>query len=195
MSSTRRYNAQEQLSLTFTHDVIEIGAMGLFRYSNSLNNLSSNLTQTYDWTGRGNVVVRLPYDITLNTDINYSNRQGYSSFDLSEWLWNASIDKTLFKNNGVLSVRWNDILRQRLNIRQSVGDNSVSFTRYNTLTSYFLVSFSYRIRNFGGSAESEVRDRDSRFGPGMRPDGGSRGGGGGRRGDGGGGMIPGESFM
>lgn len=184
LSYTRRYNAQEQISLTFTHDVIELGAMGQFRYSNSLNNLSSNLTQTYDWTGRGNIVIRLPYDITLSSDINYSNRRGYSSFDQSELMWNASIDKSLFKNNGVLSIRWRDILQQQLNIRQTVGDNSVSFTKYNTLTSYFLVSFSYRIRKFSGVSESDFRGGDNRFGPGMRPP----GSGGGRGGRGGGSM-------
>lgn len=187
LSFTRRYNAREQLSLTFTHDVIELGAMGMFTYSNSLNNLSTNLTQTYDWTARGNVVVRLPYDITINSDLNYSNRKGYSSFDLQEWLWNASVDKTLFRNNGVLSVRWNDILRQRLNIRQTVGDNSVSFTKYNTLTSYFIVSFSYRIRQFAGMSDSDARRDDNRFGPGMRPQGDQPGGGAGRGGMRGGG--------
>lgn len=176
LSFTRRYSAQEQLSLTFTHDVIEVGARGLLRYSNSLNNLSTRLTETYDWTLSGNVVLRLPYDITVNSNINFSDRMGYSNFDLSELLWNASIDKSLFKNNAVLSVRWNDILRQQLNIRQTVGDNSVSFSRYNTLTSYFLVSFSYRIRKFAGVSETDFRG-EQRFGPGMRPG----GGGGGRR--------------
>ena len=171
LSSTRQYNAQEQVSLTFTHDVVELGAMGLFRYSNSKNNLRDGITETYDWTARANLVIRLPYDITINSDLNYINRLGYSSFDQKEWLWNASIDKTLFKNNGVLSVSWNDILQQRLNIRQTIGDNSVSYSSYNTLTSYFLVSFSYRIRKFAGASESDFRSRDNRFGPGMRPDG------------------------
>jgi hypothetical protein len=171
MSYTRRYSAQEQLSLTFTHDVVEAGVRGNIRYSNSLNNLSNRLTETYDWSVRGNVVLRLPFDITINSDINYSNRYGYSNFDQSEVLWNASIDKSLFKNNGVLSVRWFDILRQQLNIRQSVGDNSVSFTKYNTLTSYFIVSFSYRIRSFGGRSSSGQDD-----GPGFGR-GGMRGGG------------------
>ncbi len=173
LSYTRRYSAQEQLSLTFTHDVIELGGRGVFRYSNSLNNLSNKLTETYNWTLRGNIVLRLPYDVTLNSDINYSNRLGYSNFDQSELLWNASIDKSLFKNKGVLSVKWFDILHQQLNIRQTVGDNSVTFARYNTLTSYFIVSFSYRIRQFGGrSTEFDSRMRDSQFGPGMRPEGG-----------------------
>ena len=185
LSYTRRYNAQEQLSLTFTHDVIELGARGNVRYSNSLNNLSDRLTETYDWSVRGNVVLRLPFDITVNSDINYSNRLGYSNFDQSEVIWNASIDKSLFKNNGVLSVRWFDILRQQLNIRQSVGDNSVSFTKYNTLTSYFMVSFSYRIRSFGGSSARGDGMGFGREGGGMRG-----GGGGGMRGGGGPPMQP-----
>ena len=176
LSFTRRYSFQEQLSLTFTHDIIELGGRGVFRYSNSLNNLSDRLTETYDWTLRGNVVLRLPYDITLNSDINYSNRLGYSNFDQSELIWNASVDKSLFKNRGVLSLKMYDILRQQLNIRQVVGDNSVSFTKYNTLTSYFIVSFSYRIRQFGGrSGDQGSPSRDGRFGPGMRPEGGGGG--------------------
>lgn len=154
MSFTRRYSAQEQLSLTYTHDVVEIGTRGIFRYSNSQNNLSDKTTQTLDWTVRGNVVLRLPYDISLSSDINYSNRAGYSNFDLSEILWNASIDKSLFQKKGTLSLRWDDILRQRLNIRQVVGDNSVSFSRYNTLTSYFMLSFSYRMGSFGGGGDT-----------------------------------------
>ncbi|MDX9747531.1 MAG: TonB-dependent receptor [Paludibacter sp.] len=191
LSSTRQYNAQEQLSLTFTHDVVEVGAMGLFRYSNSKNNLREDITETFDWTARGNLVIRLPYDITLNSDINYINRLGYSSFDQKEWLWNASIDKALFNSKGVLSVRWNDILQQRLNIRQTIGDNSISFTSYNTLTSYFVVSFSYRIRKFDGVKEKDFRSPDSRYGPGMRPDGGVPGSGRGPGSrSGGGGYMP-----
>lgn len=176
LSFTRRYNAQENLSLTFTHDVIELGARGSLRYSNSSNNLSEKLTETYDWTGRGNIVVRLPYDITLNSDIVYTNRLGYSNFDQSELLWNGSIDKSLFKNKGVVSLKWVDILQQQLNIRQVVGDNSVTFTKYNTLTSYFLVSFSYRIRQFKGNQASrgDEKLKENRFGPGMRPDGSPR---------------------
>ncbi len=176
LSFTRRFSAQEQISLTFTHDVVEIGTRANVRYSNTLNNLTDRLSETYDWTISGNVVLRLPYDITINSNINYSDRMGYSNFDQSELMWNANIDKSLFNNRGVLSIRWTDILRQQLNIRQSVDDNSVSFTKYNTLTSYFLVHFSYRIRQFGGAAGNrggnEMRER---FGPGMRMPGGGGG--------------------
>lgn len=173
LSSTREYTGSQMLSLTFTHDVVEIGVRGNIRYSNSFNNLSNKTIETYQWSGRGNVVVRLPYDITLNSDIAYSDRWGFSNFDQSEILWNASIDKSLFRNKGVLSLRWVDMLQQQLNIRQSVGDNSMTFTKYNTLTSYFILSFSYKIRQFGGNrGNMEERMRDVRLGPGMHPDGG-----------------------
>lgn len=168
-SKTRNYSASEELSLTFTHDYIELGVRGNIGYSNSLNNLRNETTKTYDWTGRGNIVIRFPYNFTLSSDIAYSDRAGYTNMDLSEIMWNAAIDKTLFKNKGTLSIKATDILRQRLNIRQTIGDNYIQNNSYNTLPTYFLVSFTYKIMKFGG-ANNNQRDFNN-FGPGMRPPG------------------------
>lgn len=164
LSKTRNYSASEEISLTFTHDMIEVGARGRIGYSNSLNNLKNEVTETWDWTGRGNVVLRLPYSFTLSSDISYSDRTGYGNFNLTEVLWNASIDKTMLKNRATLSVKFNDILQQRLNIRQNIGDNFVQFNRYNTLTSYFLVGFSYRLNRFAGNTgQSQQENRGQRM--------------------------------
>lgn len=173
LSKTRNYRGSEELSLTFTHDVIELGVRGTLAYSNSLNNLKNVVTQTYDWSGRGNIVVRFPYNLTLSSDIAYTDRYGYTtSMDLSEIMWNASLDKALFKNKGTLSLRANDILRQRQNIRQTIGDNYIQNTSYNTLPSYFLVSFTYKLNKFGGNNANGNERNSNRFGPGMRPEGG-----------------------
>lgn len=151
LSSTRTYNASENLSLTFTHDVVEVGARGSVRFQHTDNNLNPQTSTIWDWTASGNVVVHLPYNINISTDVNYTTRRGYDAgFNRDEVIWNASIDKSLFKNRGVLSVRCSDILRQRLNIRQSIGDNYIQTSSYNTLTSYILVSFSYKLNRFGG---------------------------------------------
>lgn len=181
---TRTYNAAEEISLTFTHDVIEMGVRGRIGYNNSLNSQKNVVTETWDWMGRGNLVIRFPYDFTLSSDIAYSDRAGYTNMDQSEIMWNASLDKSLFKKKGTLSFRANDILRQRLNIRQTIGDNYVQYSRYNTLPSFFIVNFTYKISQFGGRNPGESNNQ---FGPGMRPDRGSGGGGGGRRMMGGGG--------
>jgi len=183
LSNTSNYGAEEQISLTFTHDVIEVGTRGGLRYSNTLNNLNPVVAITKDWTASGNVILHLPYNINIGTDMNYTTREGYSNFDQNELIWNASFDKTLFNSKGVLSLKVNDILRQRLNIRQTIGDNYIQYNSYNTLTSYFLLSFTYKINKFAGAKTNpaETNPNMERFGPGNRP---PRGDGGGNRGGG-----------
>jgi hypothetical protein len=161
LSDTRRYGLNENISLTFTHEVIEIGASGIVRYSNTKNNLNPTIAETWDWTGRGNIVIHMPYSFNFTSDMNFTTRQGYSNFDQNELIWNASVDKSFFKNKGVLSLKWTDILRQQLNIRQSIGDNYIQYSKYNTLTSYFMLSFSYKINQFKGSKNPAEVNPDS----------------------------------
>lgn len=180
-SLTKIYGFSEDLSLTFTHNMLEIGARGSFSYNNSLNNLNNTQQTTLNWSGSGNVNLHLPNSINVSTDISYSDRYGYANFDQTEILWNANIDKT-FKNKLTVSLSVNDILRQRLNIRQTYGDNNVSYSRYNTLPAYFLLSVSYKIQSFGGGFNSDDSATSRRAGRSM---------GGGYRGGMGGGFPPG----
>lgn len=163
LSMTDNYGLQQQLSLTFTHDIVEVGVRGNMRYSNTHNNLSTTSTsETTDWTGTGNLVFHLPSSFTLSSDLSYTTRQGYTGFNQSELIWNASIDKTLFKNKAVLSLRANDILQQQLNIRQTIGDNYIQYNSYNTLQSYFLISFSYKLNRFSGMSASDAQSQGNR---------------------------------
>ena len=184
LSDTRQYSASEALSLTYTTDVLELGTRGSFRYSNAYNTLSNLIQQTYDWTVSGNFVVHLPYSTNIASDINYSTMQGYAGFDKNQLIWNASIDKSFFNNKGVLALKVFDILHQQLNVRQSIGDNYIQYTRFNTITSYFLLSFSYKINDFKGNRRPGNRSDFERFGP---PDGGGDRPRRDRSGDGGGG--------
>ena len=168
-SRTQNYNFNENLSLTLTHDIFEVGARGSFSYGNTHNLLSGNRQETMNWSGSGNINIHLPYSINIATDISYSDRSGYASFDQSEIMWNASIDKTI-KNKITIALSMTDILRQRLNISQNIGDNFISYNKYNTLPSYFLLTVTYKIAKFAGGATQP----ENGFGNG----GGRRGGGG-----------------
>jgi len=187
LSDTKNWGASENLSLTFNTDVIEIGLRGSVRYSGTENNLNNNRRQeTWDWTGASNLNLYLPYNFTVSTDINYTTREGYSSFNQDELVWNASIDKSVFKKKGNITLRMFDILQQRLNIRESIGDNYRSLSRFNTLTSYFMVSFTYKLARFGGGATGSdmMRGGGQRGGRGMGGMGGGGGFGGGGMGGG-----------
>jgi len=171
LSNTRRYNVGEMLSLTFTADLIEIGLRGSFKYSNTLNNLNPVVSITRDWSGGGNLMLHLPYNINIGSDLNFTSQQGYSAAPQNQLIWNATIDKTLFNSKGVIALKVNDILHQQLNIRQTIGDNYIQYNTYNTLPTYFILSLTYKINQFKGSKNpAETKHDFQRFGPG--PDGG-----------------------
>lgn len=149
-SRTQNYSVNENLSLTFTHDIIEVGARGSFSYGHTHNLLSKSSQNTMNWSGRANINLHLPYSFNIASDISYSDRKGYSNFDQSEIMWNATIDKS-FGKSLTLQLRMTDILRQRLNISQTIGDNYMSFQKYNTLPSYFVFTVTYKISKFGGN--------------------------------------------
>ncbi|MDD4921797.1 MAG: outer membrane beta-barrel protein [Bacteroidales bacterium] len=169
LNKTQIKNAGESLSLTFTTDVIEIGARGSVRYTRTQNNLNENkIQETTDWTGSGNVNLHLPNSFTISNDISYTTRQGYSSFDKNELVWNASIDKSLFRKQGTISLKMYDILHQKLNVRESIGDNNRQLSRFNALTSYAMLSFTYRLsKSVGGAtAGGMMRGRQGGYGRG-----------------------------
>lgn len=185
LSKTMTKGGSQNLSLSLTTDVVEVGLRGNVRYNNSLNNLLNRHQETVDYTASGNINLILPYSLTITNNLDYTTREGYSSYTKDEWVWNATIDKSVLNKKGTLSLRFYDILRQKQNIRENIGDNSRSLTRSNQLTSYFLLSFTYRIANFGGGANAGDMFRG---GGGMRRGGGFGGGGMGGGGFGGGGF-------
>lgn len=183
LSSTRGYNASENMSLSYTQDVVDVSLRGGLRYSNSQNNFNKNVAQTYDWSGTLNVGLRPTKSLTFTTDLSYTKQNGYSTFNPSQWLWNAGVDMTAFKGKGVFSFKAFDILRQRQNVNQTVGDNYIQYSKTNALPSYFLVSFTYKINKFNGGSDQDRQDlenmnhRGPGMGRGMRmgPDGPGRG--------------------
>lgn len=169
LSATSSSNLSENLSIGYSQDAVEFTVRGGLRYSYTTNNLTSNETNTYDWTGQANLVLRPFTSTTFSTDMGYTKQTGYSSYNDSQWLWNASLDFTVLHNLGIISLAAKDILRQQKNISQSAGDNYVIFSKSNALPSYYMLSFTYKINYFKGKsnpAENEMgqgrrwRDRD-----------------------------------
>ena len=75
-------------------------------------------------------------------------------------LLNASLEKTLFKKkNGFLRLSGFDILNQNKNVSRTVNGNSVTDTRVNRLTRYFMLTFTYRLNRFTGAQQQGGRPR------------------------------------
>lgn len=169
---TRNLGIRQGVNLSYTNDWFYGQLRAQVNYTNISYNLGNNQgRKSYVYNLTYNTQITMPYAWTFSSDISYSANRGLTAgYNQDEILWNAELGKTVL-TKGYLSFRVTDILRQKLNLSRSVTDNSISDSRYTALTSYAMVSFTYRFANMGGRGGN----RRMNFGGGgmemRRPDG------------------------
>jgi len=178
-NQNQNFSGDYRMHLNFRSDYLDFGVNGSLGYSNVSNSLQTSSDQsTYDYGSGANTTLYLPWNLQLESDLNYSTNSGYSDgFKKDEVLWNASLSKSFLKgNSAILRLKFYDILKNRSNISRSITSNYTQDIEYNTLTSYFIVHFIYKFNIFkGGSTMKDVKipggDRHRGHGPGGRPGG------------------------
>lgn len=157
---SKRLNLSEVLGINYRSDQFDFSVRGNVSYNNVTNSLEGQRDQEYfNYGANASTSIYLPLNFTLESDINYNTNSGYADgFEQNEWLWNASLQKTIFKQkNGTIRFKIYDILQQRSNISRSVSSNYIRDTTTNTLTTYFMVHFVYRFNIFkGGATQSDM---------------------------------------
>jgi uncharacterized membrane protein YgcG len=88
----------------------------------------------------------------FNTELNHQLFRGLSdAFNQDFFLWNMGLGKKFFgKQQGELRLTAFDLLGQNTSIRRSVTDAFVEDLQTIVLQRYFMLTFTYNIRNFGG---------------------------------------------
>ncbi len=92
----------------------------------------------------------------LRSDLNHQLYSGLGAdFDQNYWLWNFGIGKKLFKNErGELTLSINDLLNQNRNITRNITEAYIEDQRTNNLQQYFMLTFTYQIRNFNRGGDT-----------------------------------------
>lgn len=109
------------------------------------------------------------------------SNQAYSGLtdglNQSYWLWNASIGKKFWKKKAAeLKLSIFDLLKQNQSIIRTVTGAYIEDSRNQVLRQYFMLSFSYSLKNFGVAAKSS-NSNNSEYREGMRRQGMQRSGG------------------
>jgi len=152
-SKTGKFNISENLTLRLTHDIVDLGVTGSIKYVRSANNLNQgSLSNVIDWSVTGDVLFHLPKSWNISADCGYTGRYGYDLDDVNEILLNAAIDKSW--GNATLQLKAYDLLHQKKNIIQTVGENSVSYQKSNALPTYFMLTFTYKLNKMGNMKAS-----------------------------------------
>jgi len=178
----------ESVTLSYSNNWFYGQLRGSANYSNTQNKISTNKDnglETFNFNMSYNTQITLPSSWSISSDIGYSASRGMSSgYNRDEIIWNAQINKQIFKHKqGSLRLQVTDILQQKLNIRRNVAASYIEDVQTNAMTGYIMLSFAYRFNSMGGrnrrrpssdGSTLNYNDRESRGG-GSGGRGGSRG--------------------
>lgn len=167
---TKNSILNQNLGIRFITPVIELATNGSIGYNSVRSTAKTSSNQdVFTYRVNGNVTLFLPLSISLSSDIGYQTSSGYSAgYSQNQTIWNANIQKSVLKNAGMIAFRIYDILQQRQNISRSVSETAITESINNSLTSYFLASFTYRFNLFGGKGGNMPGERPEGMRDGMR---------------------------
>ena len=141
----------ERLRLTYRTDALELTLSGRTRMNNSTYTVGDNTTTfnnqvraTADWTWDAP-------GLTFKAEYNYNWYKGYSTAQPDENVFNAEIQKMLFKKKFTLSLKGYDILGQAKNLTVTDASNYHQESINNTLGRYLILSLTYRFGNMDRS--------------------------------------------
>lgn len=106
------------------------------------------------------------------TDVTNQSFRGLTDgFNQDYWLWNMSAGKKFLKNQqGELKLSVFDLLKQNQAITRTATETYIEDVRTQVLQQYFMLTFSYRLRNFGKAPTGGNREGGREFR--INPDGG-----------------------
>lgn len=151
LSTTHSFAAAERLTVSYRSDAFDVSVNASVDYNLTRNGEQKNGNrQSFDYFLGGNTNINLPWELYLSTDLNYRIKRGYSGgFNEDEILWNAQLSKNFLKNKATIRVKMYDILQRQSNLNRTVSETMISDTEYNTLGSYVMVHFVYRLNTLG----------------------------------------------
>lgn len=137
----------EQLALSYRVGKHSFGIRGSLSWldSRSAREGYDNIS-AFDITAGANATLNLPQNWQITTDLNLYNRSGYSDHTLNttNWVWNASLAKTLLKGNLTLRLNAVDILKQISNVQHTVNAQGRTETWVNSQPRYVMLHVVYR---------------------------------------------------
>ncbi|MCH5715277.1 outer membrane beta-barrel family protein [Niabella hibiscisoli] len=153
VSSTSTNNSiSNNLSATYSLiDKFNITIGETIATNRSIQQSSSRISSLIrNYTTSGNINYFLTKELTLNTSLNYQNNIAANGNSAKATIWNANAIYRFMQQKAELKLSAFDLLRQNRNITNFIERNTATTTISNGLQQYFMVTFSYYPRKFGG---------------------------------------------
>lgn len=147
----------ERLRASFKHEWFELSLNGSVRYTHSRSSATaaSNL-DTYHFNYGLSSNIKMPWNMMLSTDISENSRRGFSdkNMNTNELIWNLQIAQQFLKKKAAtVSLQFYDLLNQCSNVSRNISTTSRRDVRYNSINSYCMLHFIYRLNLFGARGQ------------------------------------------
>jgi len=151
LNKNRNINFSQTLRLKMNQKKLSLSGSASYNYSSNRYSVALfKLNNIETWQFNMNGKTFISKTLVATADVSKRINSGYS-FDIGNpLLINMGIEKTLLKSRqATIAFQAYDLLKQGNNLTRIITDNSITDSRYNQITRYFLVSFNYRLQNFG----------------------------------------------
>ncbi|MDT0641420.1 outer membrane beta-barrel protein [Zunongwangia sp. F363] len=152
---SERYNISPRLRLSYEiEELLNVEPNYELTFNKTQYDISSNRNEQFTNHRAGlEVTTYWPENVVFGNDISY-NYFGIVSpgFDNSSILWNMSLGYEFLDDNATIKLKVYDLLDQNINTRREIGDDYIQDVSSLILTRYAMLSFTYKIKNFGGSS-------------------------------------------
>jgi hypothetical protein len=151
LNNNRNINFSQSVRLRMNQKNLTLSGYATYNYSSNRYSIAQfKLRNIETWQFNINGRAFLNKRFSVSADVSKRINSGYSLNALNPLLINLNIEKSIFKNRqGTIALQAYDLLNQGNNLVRSISDNSITDSRYNQITRYFLLSFNYRLQNFG----------------------------------------------
>lgn len=167
---TTNLTVSERLNGAYRNDWFEFSVNGSLEYNWERSKLNpDNNQQPYTFSYGASTNVTLPWKTTISTNITNQCRRGNTDPNLNrnELIWNAQIAQSLLKGAATVSFELYDILKEQSNISRTLSAQRRTVTEYNSINSYCMLHFIYRLNIFGSkAARDKMMDGRRGFGGG-----------------------------
>lgn len=151
LNTNKNINFSQSFRLRMNQRRLNLAASATYTYSSnrySIAELKLRDIETWEFNFNGRAL--LPKQIIVNADLTKRINSGYALNAGNPFLINLGIEKNILRGGrGTVGIKAYDLLSQGNNLVRSISDNSITDSRYNQITRYFLLNFNYRLQNFG----------------------------------------------
>lgn len=140
------------VGLTFDwKKIIEISPRYSISFSKTEFDLSNFNTQEFirhTLTIRTRTLSSKKLEWRNNIRYNY-NPDVVDGFDKSAWFWNSTLNYSVLKDKGTISLKAYDLLNQNTNVRRRATANYIEDSQSTVLKQYFMLGFSWKFNSLG----------------------------------------------